>query len=228
MYEMSRIKYVVLHHTGINTHLLSENKHFGSLKNEIRSRYGYTFPLAYHYVVGFNGTIFTGQKEGLVSPHCGLDKGEGEITNWNALGISCMGNFDNEEMKQIQFKALIALLRNIQKKYPTPLAANLSLTRCFVKHKSIVRTNCPGKYFPYLGVLQELNTSKNSLKVGDNNKKEGFQDKRVSKNWFDDPVKFCLDNGIMTGDEDGFRPYDPVSRVELASVLFRLLRGDKK
>ena len=228
MYKMNRVNYVVLHHTGIDTGLLSENNHYGSLKNVIQHNYGNKFPLAYHYVIGYEGTIFSGQKEGIVCPHCGVDQGEGAINNWNALGVSCMGNFDNEKMKQVQFESLIILLERLQKKYPIPLAVNFSLEKHFIKHRTIANTNCPGRLFPYLDVLQRLNSSRKLNNSGNIENENNSQPKITPRNWFEDPVNFCLSNGIMTGDEDGFRPMEPVTRAELASVLYRLLRGDKK
>ncbi len=220
---MNRIQYVVLHHTGIHTSLLSEEDHYKSLQNVTKRQYGTRFILPYHTVIGFSGIVFEGQPYGQVCPHCGIDQGEGEINNWNALGISCMGNFEKETMQNAQYHSLVEVLRSIYNQYFKHLSIAEFTQTCIVKHKMLVPTDCPGQHFPFSRVLNEL--CEQPASGGTPGKKKDFE---TRKPWFQEAVDFCLGNGIMSGDEHGFRPYEAVTRAEMASVLYRLLRGDNQ
>jgi N-acetylmuramoyl-L-alanine amidase len=193
MEHMTNIQYIILHHTGVKTIQMGEKEHFQSIQNALLAKYGKKFVLQYHHVVGHHGTVFKGQPVGQVCPHVGYDQDENNIHNWNALGVCCMGNFEEEFMKPTQFHTLVDLLRDLKTKYSIP---NFRI----LPHNAIIPTLCPGKHFPTKELLQSIN----------------------EKPWYDEAVQFCIQQGIMTGDEDGFRPDDPVLRAELASVLYRM------
>lgn len=191
---MTSIQYIILHHSGINSSKLGEADHFQSIQNTLHLKYGSQFVLQYHHVVGYRGTLFKGQPEGEVCPHVGYDQYENDIHNWNSLGVCCMGNFEEEFMKPVQYESLVKLLRQLKIKYSIP---NFRI----LPHNSIIPTLCPGVHYPYNEIMSSI----------------------IEKPWYDEAVEFCLQKGIMTGDEDGFRPDDPVLRAELASVLYRMV-----
>ena len=193
MERMTQIQYIVLHHTGVNTSKMGEKEHFQALQNATHNKYGNQFVLQYHHVVGYHGSLFKGQPEKQVCPHVGYDQNENSIHNWNALGVCCMGNFEEEFMKPSQFQTLVDLLRELKTKYSIP---NFHI----LPHNAIIPTLCPGEHYPYNEIINSIS----------------------EKPWYDEAVQFCIQKGIMTGDEDGFRPDDPVLRAELASVLFRM------
>ncbi|HPJ13394.1 MAG TPA: N-acetylmuramoyl-L-alanine amidase [Caldisericia bacterium] len=190
---MTSIQYIILHHSGIHSNKMGEKEHYKAIENKLHQEYGSRFVLQYHHVIGHQGTHFKGQPEGLVCPHVGFDRFENDINNWNSLGVCCMGNFEKEFMKPVQFQSLVKVLRQLKIKHGIP---NFRIH----PHNSIIPTLCPGEHYPYNDIMNSV----------------------LEKPWYDEAVEFCMKKGIMTGDEDGFRPDDPVIRAELASVLYRM------
>jgi hypothetical protein len=104
-----------------------------------------------------------------------------------------------------QEKALINLMVKLKKQYPQA---------CVMLHKEIVATLCPGRFYPTRRVLDSLCQQKS------------FSDLKPS-NIFYPAIMGIVAKGIMNGDSEGtFRPNDPVTRGELAQVLYNL--GDKE
>jgi hypothetical protein len=44
----------------------------------------------------------------------------------------------------------------------------------------------------------------------------------VAGAWYDDAVRYCVENGLISGDGNRFRPSDKMSRADFAVVLYRL------
>ena len=85
------------------------------------------------------------------------------------------------------------------------------------------------------GLLYHDHTGRDTLKHGDFNEAyylDGgvnmeFKDVKTS-DWFYSYVKDVYDKGIMTGtSDDTFEPNRPVTRAELATVISRILKGEK-
>jgi len=105
--------------------------------------------MGYHYLVRKeNGIVETGRPIDTIGAHC-----TGQ--NSDSIGICFEGNFDQEKMTEEQLqtgKELIAYLRGIY-------GANIKI----VRHKDLMATSCPGKYFPF-GELIKVETTKKKAK----------------------------------------------------------------
>lgn len=200
--RMNKIEYLILHHSGVETSKLNDDGHYQSMINTLRNRHGNKFKAEYHYFIG-ESEIFQGQPEGEVCPHAGFDIGEARVNNWNALGVCCAGNYEDEYMKPYQQRLLVAVVKKLVNKYKIPSTKIL-------RHKDLLNTLCPGKNFPFKQVIQEVYNMKS------------FPDVDQSR-WSYEGIKYAVESGIMTGDTDGkFYPERPLTREELCVVLKRL------
>ena len=89
--------------------------------------------IGYHFLVRKDGTIYRGRQEDVIGAH---------VTNYNAtsIGICAEGNFEIEQMPEVQKRALTELVSYLKKKY--------SITKV-LKHKYLAATDCPGKNYPF-------------------------------------------------------------------------------
>ena len=195
-YKMDEIKYIVLHHTGANNS-------FEGLLALAKSRHRGKYVLDYHWFIDLDGEVHKGQPEGYVAPHAGLDQGEYRINNWNALGVAVSGNYEEMTMKAEVFAALVNTLKVLVNKYGIK-------RENILRHKDLVNTRCPGRYYPYQQILDAVYKKEQTMR------------------WSDEAIDYVERAGIMVGDEGGFRPLDPVTREELAQVIFNLFGPKKK
>lgn len=89
--------------------------------------------IGYHYLVRKDGSIYRGRPEDTIGAHASGN-------NSDSIGICFEGNFEIEEMPEVQKKAgreLIAFLKN---KYKIDKV---------LRHRDVNATACPGKYFPF-------------------------------------------------------------------------------
>lgn len=198
-----KIEAIVIHHTGtsFNTSIQALKNNCLHWLSEDRRRYWISkgYVADYHYFITSNGEIFTGQPESLASFHCGDD-----YWNEHSLAVCCIGNLDNSKMPDKMLDALVKQVSILEMKY-----------KCVIKlHREIVATACPGRFFRYQEFLKKL--------------KEGNMDnvqfKDVDpKRWSYPAIKKVASLGIMRGDEKGFRPFDKITREEIAQVIKNLL-----
>ncbi len=91
--------------------------------------------IGYHFLIDFEGKVMRGRSLSFQGCH-----GE-KYTNQHYLGLCCLGNFEENKMKDLQYKALLDFLTSLQ--------IIFDFSRVNIKgHKEIVATLCPGKYFP--------------------------------------------------------------------------------
>ena len=106
----------------------------------------------YHYGVGASGNIYTGCPLDTVAAHCGLDMGEDYskygVYNQNSFAICAIGNFEANRMKEAQINGIVKCIKSILLKYPG--------LRIY-KHKQLVPTACPGRYYPFDEIIRRVN-----------------------------------------------------------------------
>ena len=201
--NLKSVKAIVIHHsaTPFNSSISALKENCLHWLSEDRRRYWISkgYVADYHYFITSNGEIFTGQPESLASFHCGDD-----YWNEHSLAVCCIGNLDNSKMPDKMLDALVKQVSILEMKY-----------KCVIKlHREIVATACPGRFFRYQEFLKKL--------------KEGNMDnvqfKDVDhKRWSYPAIKKVASLGIMRGDEKGFRPFDKITREEIAQVIKNLL-----
>ena len=142
-----RWRYIVIHHSGVDEGTMKGMDRYH--RDERHMEHG----LAYHFVIGNgngmgDGEIGVGQRwrEQLNGGHLASEK-----QNTYSLGICLVGNFDKSKPTPKQLQSLTALMRALMKR------CNLS-TSAVRTHQQInvVRTRCPGNYFPTTTVLRRL------------------------------------------------------------------------
>lgn len=113
--------------------------------------------LGYHFLID-NGT--GGKQDGQieVSPrwlkqqngaHC-----QAGDMNYKGIGICLVGNFNQERVSQKQLESLVYLVNILRDYYKIPL-------KNIIGHKEVkgAKTECPGKYFPWVEFKNQLKAS---------------------------------------------------------------------
>lgn len=154
LYPSKKWKYIIIHHsaTDIGSALSIHHGH---------ERRGFIEGLGYHFLID-NGTL--GKSDGQIetSPrwtkqqngaHC---KAEG--MNYKAIGISVVGNLNQEKLSQKQLDSLVALVNTLRKFYHIPIKNILG-------HGKVkgAKTECPGELFPWKDFLKRLKTENETL-----------------------------------------------------------------
>lgn len=129
---------------------------------------------------------------------------ENAPTNPNKYTISIEHEGNGETLTNAQLNATIDLHRYIIGQVKEIYGIDFIIDRKhIIGHKeidSVNKPNCPSNNFPFELII-------NSLKV---------------PHWATGAIDFCERNGLMVGDERGFRPNDTVTRAELACVVQRI------
>jgi hypothetical protein len=192
------IKTIVLHHTA--THGLGDGEfEWEAIKEACQKKRRAIYPhyvCDYHYGVGPTGIIFNGQPPTTNSWHCGID-----AINVESLAVACIGNFEENPMTEQQYKGLLGLIQKIRNMYPLAVIRG---------HNEIVATACPGRFYPFRRLLDECKY------------KTQFSDVPPYYPFYT-AIREVVAKGIMHGDsprEGTFRPSDPVTRGELAQVIY--------
>ena len=139
-----RIQKVVIHHTaetGVKKGLTAEKVMRGIYRyHTITRKWG---DIGYHYVVSPSGRIFEGRSGGtsVVGAHA-------YCNNIGTIGISLMGNFQEEDPTPAQIAALGKLLPRLAKKYTLDLTDtdyfHGKKTQNLLGHRDLGSTACPG------------------------------------------------------------------------------------
>ena len=143
LYPNTRWKNIIVHHTATDIGN-------AALINRTHNDRGFWYGLGYHFLID-NGTLGKGDGQIEVAPrwikqqngaHC---KAGG--MNENSIGISLVGNFNEELPTANQIQSLIYLLKTLGNYYHIP--ANHILGHRDVPGAS---TDCPGKRFPWKSI----------------------------------------------------------------------------
>ena len=209
------IKYIILHHSATDYRQNAEDTTGKQISKTIcdraQEKYKKQYPqyiCDYHFIIGHGGDVFKGQPVEQPAWHC---------TNYQAnlvsVGICFLGNFENIQMPAEQFNAGIKLIRALMKQYNVPLINVL-------RHRDIVSdvshsansTQCPGKNFPYVQMLDALRDGEPFFDIG-----EDYP--------YITEVKFLKQLGIIKGDGYGyFKPHEFITREEAMLIAYRVIK----
>ena len=212
--KMRTIRYIILHHSATDYQQNTDDKTGKQIGKTIcdraQEKWKKEYPdykCDYHFIIGHGGDVFKGQPVEQPSWHC---------TNYQAnlvsIGICFLGNFENIQMPSEQFTAGVELIRALMKQYNVPLINVL-------RHRDIVsdltgRTNstqCPGKNFPYVHMLDALRNGEPFFDIG-----EDYP--HITE------VKYLKQLGIIKGDGFGyFKPHEFITREEAMLIAYRII-----
>ena len=212
---MRNIKYIVLHHSATDYQANAEDTTGEQIAKTIcdraKEKWKKEYPdyrCDYHFIIGYTGKVFNGQPVDQPSWHC---------TNYQAnlasVGICFLGNFENIEMPTEQFNAGVTLIKSLMKQYNIPLTNVL-------RHRDVVSdishtansTECPGKNFPYIHLLDALRDGEPFFDIG--------EDYPYIKE-----VNTLKQLGVIKGDGYGnLRPKEYITREEAMLIVYRIIK----
>jgi len=212
---MREIKYIILHHSATDYQKDKDDidgKLIGrTICDRAQEKYKKEYPdyrCDYHFIIGHTGEVFKAQPIEQPSWHC---------TNYQAnlvsIGICFLGNFENIEMPTEQFNAGVVLIKKLMKQF------NVSLINV-IRHRDVVSdithtassTECPGKNFPYVQMLDALTNGEPFFDIG--------EDYPYIKE-----VKTLKQLGIIKGDGYGnLRPKEYITREEAMLIAYRVIK----
>ena len=106
--------------------------------------------IGYHFFVRKDGSVYRGRPETVVGAHAGNN-------NYDSIGICFEGNFDREQMNEVQRTAGAELVQYLKDKY------GISKVQ---KHSDVNATGCPGKNFPFQEIASgEVKSVQSSVTV---------------------------------------------------------------
>lgn len=94
--------------------------------------------IGYHFFVRKDGSVYRGRPETVVGAHAGNN-------NYDSIGICFEGNFDREQMNEVQRTAGAELVAYLKDKY--------GITKV-QKHSDVNATGCPGAHFPFAAIAE--------------------------------------------------------------------------
>jgi N-acetyl-anhydromuramyl-L-alanine amidase AmpD len=212
---MRNIKYIVLHHSATDYQQNKEDidgKLIGrTICDRAQEKWKKEFPAYicdYHFIIGHTGEVFKAQPIEQPAWHC---------TNYQAnlvsIGICFLGDFEKIEMPTEQFNAGVKLIKTLMEKYTIPLANVL-------RHRDVVSdlthtansTECPGKNFPYVHLLDALRDGEPFFDIGEDYK-------------YINEVKYLKQAGIIKGDGYGnLKPKEYITREEAILLVYRVIK----
>ncbi len=213
---MRKIQYIILHHSATDYQANKEDITGEIIAKSIcrnqREKWLKEYPnykCDYHFIIGHTGEVFNAQQIEQPAWHC---------TNYQAnlviIGICLLGNFENIEMPTEQFNAGVKLIKTLMKEYNVPLINVL-------RHRDIVSditgransTECPGKNFPYVHMLDALRDGEPFFDIG-----EDYP--------YITEVKTLKAFGIIKGDGKGYlKPYEYITREEAMIMAYRIIKA---
>jgi hypothetical protein len=99
--------------------------------------------IAYHFLIGPEGAVYRGRPENALGSHC--------IPNSGKIGVSVIGNYDNEQISPQAKASLIAVINYLRQKYGVS-GANVR------GHRDFASTSCPGNnLYPMMPEFQGRN-----------------------------------------------------------------------
>jgi N-acetyl-anhydromuramyl-L-alanine amidase AmpD len=213
---MRTIKYIILHHSATDYQSNKDDTDGKVIAKTIcdraQEKWKKEYPAYicdYHFIIGHTGKVFNGQPIEQPSWHC---------TNYQAnlvsVGICFLGNFENIEMPIEQFNAGVKLVKDLMKQYNIPLINIL-------RHRDVVSdithtansTECPGKNFPYVHMLDALRDGEPFFDIG-----EDYP--------YINEVKTLKTLGIIKGDGYGYlKPKEYITREEAMIMVYRVIKA---
>ncbi len=157
--------------------------------------------IAYHLYVRQDGTIYRGRP---------IDKKGGHTEGYNSvsIGICAEGNFETEEMSDVQKAAVRYATQYVKSVYPAAKE---------VRHKDLNATACPGANYPFYYITSEsedeLDMTKDELisvaGTGDN-----------PSPWAKEATEKMKELGVFNGDGQGnYGWQQPITREAVATIL---------
>jgi len=212
---MRNIKYIILHHSATDYQANKDDidgkviaKTICDRAQEQWEKEYPAYKCDYHFIIGHTGEVFKGQPVEQPGWHC---------TNYQAnlvsIGICFLGNFENIEMPIEQFNAGVKLIKTLMSEYNIPLINIL-------RHRDVVSdithtansTQCPGKNFPYVHMLDALRDGEPFFDIG-----EDYP--------YINEVKTLKTLGIIKGDGYGnLRPKEYITREETMLIVYRVIK----
>jgi len=212
---MRNIKYIVLHHSATDYQKDKDDidgKLIGrTICDRAQEKWKTEFPdykCDYHFIIGRTGEVFKAQPIEQPAWHC---------TNYQAnlasVGICFLGNFENIKMPIEQFNAGVQLIKSLMRQY------NIQLIN-ILRHRDVVSdlthtansTECPGKNFPYVHILDALRDGEPFFDIG-----EDYP--------YINEVKTLKQLGIIKGDGHGnLRSKDYITREEAMLIAYRIIK----
>lgn len=135
---------IVVHHTAGSDHSAAEI-HRMHLKRGFAG-------IGYHYIIRQNGTIEVGREESLRGAHAGK-------ANADSIGIGLTGNFEKRVPTTAQMDALVWLVGDIRHRLGQQITV--------VRHRDVAATACPGRLFPWDGLMEKLSGTMHTVVAGD-------------------------------------------------------------
>lgn len=163
--------------------------------------------IGYHYYVRKDGSIYRGRPETAIGIHAGA-------ANYNSIAICFEGNFETDEMNNVQTEAGAMLVADIKSRY-----GDLNV----IRHKDVNSTACPGKNFRFDDIKEGFMTYETFKEYM--TKFEAERAEKGADGYALEACKKAVASGIFAdGDGDGSldNPQAPLKRQEFAAILNRL------
>lgn len=194
---------VVIHHT-VTPNDLPISKSTARINAGHRTR---NFPLSkkgyyvgYHYLIAKNGEIKQTRYDEEVGAHSPDDRG-----NFRFIGLSLIGNFNNDKLEGSQYQSLVLLIKKLAKKYGWT-AEDIHY------HQQFKPTACPGK-----NVISQIEQIKEDV----------FNPQPMISPWAKEASEWVVENKLIQNWDE---PKEPISREALAVILHRysnLIKNEK-
>ena len=212
---MRNIRYIILHHSATDYQKDKDDidgKLIGrTICDRAQEKWKKEFPnykCDYHFIIGHTGEVFKAQPIEQPSWHC---------TNYQAnlvsIGICFLGDFEKIEMPTEQFNAGVKLIKTLMEEYNIPLINIL-------RHRDVVSdlthtansTECPGKNFPYVQMLDALRNGEPFFDIG-----EDYP--------YITEIKFLKQLGIVKGNGKGYlKPHEFITREEVMLIAYWIIK----
>jgi hypothetical protein len=193
--EIVKKEYIILHHSATPDGLVL--KDFDAIKRYHMEVNGWR-DIGYHWVVERIDGVLTaipGRPEADDGAHCLRH-------NSDAIGVCVVGDYTKAPPDDETYRFVAALCKQIKARHPIKEIGG---------HRDYYATACPGDKFDVEKVRQYV---KGGEIVND-----------IKGRWSEESINMVVKSGLMKGYPDGsFKPEQPVTREELATVLARLIK----
>lgn len=193
-------KRIILHHAAAKNATVTQI-HAGHLSN------GWS-GIGYHYYVRKDGTIYRGRPEDKKGSHAG------GANNNDSIGICFEGNFEEEQMSDVQTEAGAELVADILSRY-----GELEI----LGHRDVNATACPGKNFRMDDIKEGFMSYETFKKHMERYEQE--QNEAPVSEYAEASCSKAVKSGIFAdGNGDGSidYPQKPLKRQEFAVILDRM------
>ena len=188
-------EYIILHHSATPDGLVL--KDFDAIKRYHMEVNGWR-DIGYHWVVERIDGVLTaipGRPEADDGAHCLRH-------NSDAIGVCVVGDYTKAPPDDETYRFVAALCKQIKTRHPIKEVGG---------HRDYYATACPGNFFDVEKVRQYV--------------KEGHTVEDIKGRWSEESINLVVKSGLMKGYPDGsFKPEQPVTREELATVLARIIK----